>query len=234
MVCMCHVHERQQTRNTMLRYGTCEIAMTSRCCLLPFKHRQPTEDAKHAKNIFRNHVWPRLPGFVGEVRRGWPLFLIASNMIDHFLPTYRGRPHSSDSVIIIITIRATQGQALSPLSPSPRPSSKPSRPLIISLAAAVPPRPCCRAAVSVSIRGCGRGKPPNMVPPHCPSLLPPSQIPIHRRKPLTNQPRSQIWHQRSCSFIRDTALAHGGCNSCRRTGRWIASRSRCRRAFTSK
>lgn len=123
MICMCHVHEGQQTRNTMLQYGTCEIAMTSRCCLLLFKHRQPTEDAKHAKNIFRNHAWPRPPRFVGEVRHGWPLFLIASNMIDHY-PTFQGRLYSSDSSnTIIIFIRATQ-------RPGPKPPLALASPLV--------------------------------------------------------------------------------------------------------
>lgn len=74
-----------------------------------------------------------------------------------------------------------------------------------------------RAAVSVSIRGCGRGNPPNMaLPPALPCCL-------HRTFPsivVSHLPtRSQIWHQRSWSFIRDTALAHGGCSSCRRSGR---------------
>lgn len=93
MVCMCHAHEGEQTRNTMLQYGPCEIAMTSRRCLLPLKHTHPTRHPKHARNpsLENTDGLARL-GFVGEVRRGWPSFPVASNTLDHRRPGWTLRP----------------------------------------------------------------------------------------------------------------------------------------------
>lgn len=91
------------------------------------KPTHPTQHANHAESIFRNHAPFTCSGLMGqlegEMRRGLPSLPIAS-LVDH------DQYH---------TAFIRPDQARPGLSPSP----KPSRPLIISLAAAVLPRLCC-------------------------------------------------------------------------------------------